>query len=427
MPSNPTVAFDNSASLVGTQNYAGSLGMDFTVERQITIDDLGAFNNGQTDMAASITVGIYDVATQQLIGQLETISGTARTEIDGSRFETLATPLVLNAGTTYSVVAWGYDSALEEYNPGSAGSSLITTNSDSGAIAFVDSGRYGTAGAFPTGIDAGPADRYAAGTFEFTSSTITSSFTVGTEAALDAGLVSIENGGSNAGAGVAYTIALSSGFTLTSDMQAVALLTGSSLTVNGGGNTISGNGQYRGFFAYSGTLTLNDLTLGNMVAQGGAGGSGGTAAGGGGAGLGGAVFVGKNASVTLYGVQFSSDAAKGGAGGYAATGGGRYGRGGGGGLGTNGGGGTFSYGGGGGSGVPGVSGYTGGSGTHPTTGSGGSGAFGGGGGADGDSATTTTSGGAGGFGGGGAPVTSTIMQPAALAGSAAARADSELT
>ena len=389
-----TVAYNNASGLNGNQNFSGSLGMDFTVNVPLTIYDFGVFDDGQTTMAAPITVGIYDVSTGQLVGQTLTISGTAGTQSGSSRFETLTAPLVLNSGT-YSIVASGYGASMENYNQGSGTqNSLLTTNSDSGAISFVGTSRFGSAGAFPTSIDAGPANQYAAGTFEFSSgTTITTNFSVNSEALLNADLASIDNGGTNAAAGAVYTITLTSGFTLSSNMQAVNLLPGSSLTINGGGNTINGNGQFRGFFAYAGALTINSLTLSNAVAQGGAGGGGGGDAGGGGAGLGGGLFVGANASVTLYAVNFSGDAAKGGAGGNAQSGGGVYGRGGGGGLGGAGGGGSSSYGGGGGSGVPGVGGYSGGG------SKGGGGGFGGGGGAGWNGGAPA--GGAGGFGGGG--------------------------
>jgi hypothetical protein len=115
-----------------------------------------------------------------------------------------------------------------------------------------------------------------------------------------------------------------------------------SLTIDGsnpaGGNyDISGDGQYRGLLVYAGAVTLQDLTIQNALAQGGAGGAG-KGGGGGGAGLGGGLFVGAAAQVTLSTVTMQNDAAWGGAGGApfavtnVASGGG-----GGGGLGGNGG------------------------------------------------------------------------------------------
>jgi hypothetical protein len=87
------VAYENESGLNGNQNFSGSLGMEFTVNTAVTVYDLGAFDDGQATMAASITVGIYNVSTEALIGQLETISGTAGNQMGSDRFVTLARPL----------------------------------------------------------------------------------------------------------------------------------------------------------------------------------------------------------------------------------------------------------------------------------------------------------------------------------------------
>ena len=222
---------------------------------------------------------------------------------------------------------------------------------------------------------------------------ISDDFTVTSEAQLNADLALINNGGSDAATGATYVITITQSFTLTAAITAVNLDSGSSLTINGNGNTISGNSQFEGFFAAAGTLSLGDLTLANMLAKGGVGGSNGVThtarvSGGGGAGLGGALFVGADATVNLYnGVNFSGDAAKGGQGGPGGDGSGHYGVYGGGSL--NG-------------GIPGIAGYGGGGGAF--SGSGGAGGFGGGGGGGGGGSATNPSGGAGGFGGGGGGV-----------------------
>lgn len=231
------------------------------------------------------------------------------------------------------------------------------------------------------------------------------------------------------------------------------------ITINGGGNTLSGGGSVRGLFARAGTTTINSLTFSSLLNQGGVGGLGG---GGGGAGLGGALFVANGATVTLVDCAFSSCSAQGGdgansfgtAGGgggvggagaegnssYGGAGGGGFGgdggtissiaTGGGGGGGANGagvdgsgnstgtaGGSDFGGTGGGSGGAPGTNGQTpgasgqgggaGGAGSSGVNGgSGGDGTFGGGGGGGGGSNSfVTSSGGAGGaggaFGGGG--------------------------
>ena len=77
-----------------------------------------------------------------------------------------------------------------------------------------------------------------------------------------------------------------------------------SLTIDGNGKTLNGNGANRGLFVYAGTVAVNDLNIANTLAKGGAGGEGG-----GGAGLGGALFVNKDATVTISNVTIDKRAA----------------------------------------------------------------------------------------------------------------------
>ena len=125
------------------------------------------------------------------------------------------------------------------------------------------------------------------------------------------------------GPGVNYSITLTSGMTLveTAALPEIDLRSGDTLTIDGGGDTLSGVGDFRGLFVYAGKVTIESLTLVNMLAQGGAGasGDGSSGGGGGGAGLGGGLYVGSNVAgdagdVTLANVAFSGDAAVGGAG-----------------------------------------------------------------------------------------------------------------
>ncbi|MEO6843358.1 MAG: Hint domain-containing protein [Bradyrhizobium sp.] len=174
-------------------------------------------------------------------------------------------------------------------------------------------------------------------------------FTITDEASLNGAIAAIDVGGTDALDNTAYTIdfdlpqADGHTLTLTDPLNAINLANGSSLTIegldHGVADTIDGGGTERGLFVYSGTVSVNDLTIANARAQGGAGGGGG---GGGGAGLGGGLFVASGASVTLDDVSFHGDQAAGGAAGSsngAAGGGGGMGGagsadGGGGGLGS---------------------------------------------------------------------------------------------
>jgi hypothetical protein len=125
-------------------------------------------------------------------------------------------------------------------------------------------------------------------------------------------LPAVSNGESLTSSGGVGTIV---SLTAVPDIAAVNLKSGVALVINGsGGATLDGKNTVRGLLAYAGSLTVNNVTLQNFVAMGGAGGNA-DFAGGGGAGLGGGLFVGTNARVTLNSVAFSGNQAIGGAGG----------------------------------------------------------------------------------------------------------------
>ena len=128
------------------------------------------------------------------------------------------------------------------------------------------------------------------------------------------------------------TITFNADVTLTQDLPAIQ----TSVTIAGNNRILDGAGTFRGFFVVRFNFPLNDfnvpvnvaiqdLTIRNARARGGAGRSGG----GGGAGLGGALFVANAATVTLRNVQLDANGAIGGLGGTN----GLFGGGGGGGLG----------------------------------------------------------------------------------------------
>ena len=184
--------------------------------------------------------------------------------------------------------------------------------------------------------------------------------TVTTEDQLNTFFRDISVGGALAAANTHYTVTFGPGLTganafkLTTALEAINLASSSdTLTIYGNGSVIDGLNSQRGLFVYSGNVEIEDLTIQNTVAAGGAGGAG-NIAGGGGAGLGGGCDVANNVAggaasagnVTLSNVDFINDKAIGGAGGA----GGGTGTGGGGGLGGAGGG-VGGAGGGGGIGV----------------------------------------------------------------------------
>src|SRR5665213_2560350 len=101
-------------------------------------------------------------------------------------------------------------------------------------------------------------------------------FSVATEQQLDSAIASIDAGGANAAA-TAYTITLTASITLDSDgLDLINLESGASLTIQGQNHFIDGGNDggiiSRGLFVQAGTVTVNNLTIQNAQASGGAGG-----------------------------------------------------------------------------------------------------------------------------------------------------------
>ena len=119
--------------------------------------------------------------------------------------------------------------------------------------------------------------------------------------------------------GSSYVINITGTITLTAGTTLPAINSTSSVTINGvSGAILNGGNVQRGFFVYQGTVTINNLTIENTVAQGGTGGAGG-GGGGGGGGLGGALFVASGASLSVSNVTLTGNSAVGGAGGNGAS------------------------------------------------------------------------------------------------------------
>jgi hypothetical protein len=191
--------------------------------------------------------------------------------------------------------------------------------------------------------------------------------------------IDLESQGGTGNSGAHYFITLAAPTTWGSglengDITAINLKGTDALTINGVGNALNGGGTYRGLFVYSGHVTIENLTIENAVANGGAGGA-------------------APANVTLDNVFFTHDSAVGGAGGAVSGSSTLRGSGAGGG-GLGGAGGSSAVGGGGVGLIPGAT--SGGAG-----GTGFAGGANGGGGGDGGSVSTAWGGGGGGGGVGG--------------------------
>jgi hypothetical protein len=178
LPSPETVALHVPSGTVGNQSYGGSLGMDFSVERPLTVTALGAFDSGGNGFAQPIRVQLWtrdergtpdnfaDDTGMAVLSEFTLNAANPGQADGGSRFINLAAPLTLPVGT-YTIVASGYGAAEPNGNSGISPGPW-SMNTGNGAITFDGGSRFGTAGLFPGTVDGGPANRYAAGTFKFT-------------------------------------------------------------------------------------------------------------------------------------------------------------------------------------------------------------------------------------------------------------------
>ncbi len=157
----------------GNQAYTNSLGMDFVVaaNTEIVVTAMGAFDDLAHAGTGSITVGIFNTATQTLVpGTQATVTSSNGTRIGGDYFTALPSPVTLlggATGTTYTVVAVGYGASYNNYNS-FGGPAESAENTGGGKISFTGVARYGGVGfAWPPTLDGGPTNRYGAGTFLF--------------------------------------------------------------------------------------------------------------------------------------------------------------------------------------------------------------------------------------------------------------------
>ncbi len=167
-----------------------SLGMDFDVTAPIRITSLGAYDYLQDGIFShDVTVGVFARDSGQLIGQPSTFTtADPGSLIQGSRFKSLASPILLPAGFRGSIVAFGYCSILgyaggerfvDEYNSNPPRQST----SGGGLLTFSASRYVGASSLFyATNIDLSFAhpdystNQYMAGTFVFESSGTATNF-----------------------------------------------------------------------------------------------------------------------------------------------------------------------------------------------------------------------------------------------------------
>jgi len=139
----------------------------------------------------------------------------------------------------------------------------------------------------------------------------TTIYSVSSAAQLSAAIAAIDSASTGSGATFEIDIAAGATLTETAALPAIDLNGCDSLTIQGNGGALDGGGQYQGLNVTSGTVTVDNLTIQNAVVTGGANG---------GYGLGGGLYVGTGANVTLDDVTFANDGAVGGNGGTPGTG-----------------------------------------------------------------------------------------------------------
>jgi hypothetical protein len=138
--------------------------MDFNVLQSISVTRLGVFDDSSDGLFLPLTARLYNRDTMEVLATLEFTPEDSGELIDGSRFKNLATPVQLSSGFHGVIAASGYGGDERNGN----GVDGRSTFSAAGSIEFVGGGRYHVdPAAFPDTVDAGPANRYAAGTFFF--------------------------------------------------------------------------------------------------------------------------------------------------------------------------------------------------------------------------------------------------------------------
>ncbi|HTW71161.1 MAG TPA: Hint domain-containing protein [Acetobacteraceae bacterium] len=338
---------EGALSIYGALTNSGSLINDGTLR----LNNGGILNGPLTDD------GLLEISNTGSTSLSGAISGSGGVLVDGGGMVTLAGDNTFSGGLTIQA------GTLDLAGKSAAGSGIITFAGSPGATLKIEFGdvpvntisglpgetidlagvgleneaTLGTGniltlsgGSSSVTLHLDPTQNLAGDVFSLTSDggggtilQIANSFAVTSEAELNAALAAIDLTGASSAPNTHYTIAFANNITLGSDLYAINLASGDTLTIIGNGDTLDGGGVTRGFFVYAGTVAIGNLAIDDAVAQGGTGG-------GGGAGLGGGLFVAAAGTVSLTGVTFSGDTAIGGNGGDTADAGG-------GGMGGNGG------------------------------------------------------------------------------------------
>jgi hypothetical protein len=177
-----TIAYVNPSGTQSNQGAGlGPIGMDFDVNQDIVITQLGVFDAGENGVALPLQARLYErkatvtncnsACNVNLVAKLDFTPDDPGTLIDASVFKPLDDPITLPAGFKGTIVASGFGASQGIANGFGNQTVSWTTDDGGGLISFVGSGRFGDAALgldqFPYVVDGGPVNRYAAGTFMF--------------------------------------------------------------------------------------------------------------------------------------------------------------------------------------------------------------------------------------------------------------------
>ena len=176
-----TIAFDLPTPVAGTQNFPSTLGLDFTVNSLITVQNLGVFDSAvgrvPHTIVDTLTTTIYDRATQLAVPGLSVTftAGSPGALTGGNLFKVINGGLGINlAPGNYTVASTGFINANKVGVFGDPGFVPDVYNNGAGAITInTTQYRYNNAIAPFAGNDVYPATTASgqlnAGTFAFSS------------------------------------------------------------------------------------------------------------------------------------------------------------------------------------------------------------------------------------------------------------------
>jgi hypothetical protein len=185
-----TIAWNMPIGLAGNDNYASAhgyasydVGNEFKVNTAGYVNEVGVFNlNAQGFGSGSEVVAIFQLngsTWSQVSGTLHTFSGpaSANTYVNSEAMFTLTTPVKLNAGGTYAIVAGGGGTTANPYwnsTQPSPGTKTPTWNSVGGALSQLNTAAWYLGGSPDPNLTKWPGVSgvytfpYGAGTFDFT-------------------------------------------------------------------------------------------------------------------------------------------------------------------------------------------------------------------------------------------------------------------